>query len=119
MSYSIICDVCGMELDIEKFDECTEEFKRRTVKIKSFACPKCDEVYIVSVFDEESDRLRDEWKSVNKGFHVINKMEDGYEKDEQIRLLLKEKATKKRAMVNYNNKLKKSYIKEMKRHGKR
>lgn len=119
MSYSIVCDVCGMELNIEKFDEHTEEFKGRTVKIKSFACPKCDEVYIVSVFDEESDRLRDEWKSVNKGFQAIKKMKGGAEKDEQIRLLLKEKASRKRAMVSYNNRLKKSYIKEMKRHGKR
>lgn len=117
MSYNIVCDVCGMELDIDKFDKQIEEFKGGTIKVLSFACPKCDEVYIVSVFDSESDRLRDEWKAVD--FQAVKGMRDGAEKDEKIRLLLKEKAARKRAMVNYNNRLKKSYIKEMKRHGKR
>lgn len=119
MSYSIVCDVCGMELNIEKFDYSQEEFKGRVVKVQSFSCPKCDEVYIVAVFDKNSDELREQLRILNKEFDKLKSMKDGEAKDEKIRLLLKDRASRKRAMVNYNNRLRKSYIKELKRHGKR
>lgn len=119
MKYSVVCDNCGMELNIKKIDTNTEELKGESIKVQSFCCPKCDNKYVVAVFDKESDRLRDEWKASSKDFNELKLMEAGPMKDERSRALLKERDRRKRAMVAHNNRLRQKYLKGMKRRGKR
>lgn len=119
MRYNIVCDNCGMELNIKKIDTNTEVLKDEVVKVQSFCCPKCDNKYVVGVFDKESDRLRDEWKALDKDFNELKLIEAGPIKDERSRVLLKERDRRKRAMVTHNNRLKQRYLKEMRRRGKR
>ena len=119
MRYSIICDNCGMELNVNKFNTTYEDLKGNKVKVQSYACPKCDERYTVAVFDAESDRLRDSWKSLEKDFKELESIPSGPQRDERARVLLKERDQRKRLMIAHNSRLKARYLKELKRHGKR
>ena len=119
MRYEIICDECGMELNISKFDSEIVDFKGNAVKVQSFSCPKCDHKFIISVFDKESERLRDEWEALDKDFTELRCMEPGPSKDERARVLIKERNRRKRAMVAHNNRLKQRCLKELRRHGQR
>ncbi len=118
-AYIITCDNCGMEITLKKINKYESELKGVPVKVLSFTCPKCDEVYITSVFDKESDRMRDELKALEQKFSELRHVPSGESKDEQARLLLKEKDSLKRKMFAYNTRLKQKYLKELRRHGKR
>lgn len=107
MSKTCFCNQCGMEFEIEKFDKVKDTLKDGTeVKVISFTCPKCDEQYIVSVVDEEADRIREEWKHAEQLY-----LESKSHEDKREMVFLKKK------MHVYSNKLKKRYIKELKRRG--
>lgn len=104
---SCLCDNCGMEFKIEKLDEENDVLKDGTkVRVLSFTCPKCDEKYIVSVFDDISSDLRIEWKHAEQLYMDTHSHED---KREMIFC--------KKRLKNYVHSLKRKYIKEMKRRG--
>lgn len=119
MRYQITCDNCGMDIRIKNFGIVETKLKGNPVKVQSFSCPKCDEVYVVAVFDKESDRMRNELKSLQSDFKELANMPQGAMKDERARVLINEQKAKKRMMIAHNNRLKKAYIKELRRHGKR
>lgn len=102
-----VCDNCGMEFELKKFDEEKDTMKDGTpVKVLSFTCPKCDEKYIVSVFDDTVNDLRDEWKHAQQLY-----MDTGSHEDKREMVFCKKK------MYKYSHSLKKKYIKELKRRG--
>lgn len=101
------CDNCGMEFEVQKFDEEKDTMRDGTpVKVLSFTCPKCDEKYIVSVFNNEVNDLRNEWLHAKQLYEDSNSHED---KREMIFC--------KKKLNSYSHKLKRKYIKEMKHRG--
>lgn len=107
MSKFCVCDQCGMEFEVEKFDKTKDVLRDGTeVKILSFTCPKCDERYIVSVIDEMSDELREKWKQAQRLYQETESHEDK-----------REMVYYKKKMHVYASQLKKKYIKELRRRG--
>lgn len=103
---SCICDECGMEFTVERLTEEQDTLKGHPVKVLSFICPKCDNKYIVSVMDDESAQLRKEWKAAQ-----------GEYRDQDSRSARNEADFRKKKMFVYMNKLKKQYLKELRKRG--
>lgn len=109
-----VCNECGMEFTVDKLDTTKETLKDgKEVEVVSFTCPKCDERYVVTVRDAESARLRDEFQ---KAQDVYRRSYDP--KDEnKMRKAKNDVGYRKRALMNYMNKLKKKYLKELRKRG--
>lgn len=105
-----ICDDCGMEFKIQRLDEKTDTMKDgHKVRVLSFTCPKCDNEYIVSVMDEQSAQLRKEWKAAQE--------EHQNSSGDKLRITKNEMEFRKKKMFTYMNRLKKHYLKELRRRG--
>lgn len=110
------CRNCGMELEFSKYD-----FERATmndgtpVKIKCFTCLKCDEKFIVSVYDEESNRLR---ATCNNLQDKLNSLYSCRPRNcEEIASCRVELEANRELMYQHDKKLKHKFLKEMRRHG--
>lgn len=109
-----ICDNCGMSFTVEKFDTYQDLLKGgHKVEVISFTCPKCDERYIVTVRDEKSAQLRDEYQAAQAKYRGSY---DPADKD-KMRIAKNEMNYAKRSLMNYMSQLKKKYIKELRRRG--
>ena len=109
-----ICDSCGMEFQIEKLDLTKDSLNDGSeVEILSFTCPKCDEKYIVSVRDDYSGQLQ---KEVQAAKHAYHNSYDGEESDSEHQSR-KDVEFKKKKLYAYMNKLKKKYLKELRKRG--
>ena len=109
-----MCDECGMSFTIDKMDVSKETMDNgQAVEVVSFTCPKCDSRYIIAVRDEESTRLRDQLQKAQEDY------KDSYEpgNEEKMRQAKKQVNFCKRQLMNYMNKLKKKYLKELRRRG--
>lgn len=109
-----ICDNCGMNFTVEKFDSNRETMKDgHAVEVVSFTCPKCDERYIISVRDEESARLRDAYQAAQEQYR------NSYDpkQEDSMRKAKNEMNYRKRALMNYMRQLKKKYLKELRKRG--
>ena len=111
---SCTCDNCGMEFTVQKLD--TEKDTIRgdhAVEVISFTCPKCDEKFIVAVRDAESRKLRDQLQEAQK------KYQGSYDPNnpDKMRQAQKQVSFYKRKLMNYMSKLKKQYLKELRRRG--
>lgn len=105
------CDECGMEFIEPKFDKRKDAMKDgHEVDVMYFTCPKCDREYIVSVFDDESFILRKEYIQAMNNYRESG---DG----EFVREARKEAEFKKKKLRVYTNKLKKKYLKELRKRG--
>lgn len=91
------CEDCGMLLEISKLDREIEVFRGEKVTVISYTCPKCDKKHVTSVYDEESDNLR-------------KRLKDVHTKEERVVL--------ERNMYYHNSKLKKAYLKDVRKYGK-
>lgn len=91
------CEDCGMLLEISKLDREIEAFRGKKVTVVSYTCPKCDKKHVTSVYDEESDNLRKRLKGVHT-------------KEERVAL--------ERNMHYHNSKLKKAYLKDVRKYDK-
>ncbi len=110
-----VCDECGMEFTIDRLDTDKEAMKDgHEVEVISFTCPKCDEKFIVAVRDEESARLRDKLQSSQEYYRKIYDPKD----QNKTRQLRNEIYYNKRSLVVYMDKLKKRYLKELRKRGK-
>lgn len=109
------CNACGMEFTVERLDTDKDIMKDgHKVEVMFFTCPKCDEKFIVSVRDEESARLRDNLWSAQQ---VYQQSFDPKDESKQ-RIARNEVNYSKRALIVYMNRLKKKYLKELKKRGK-
>lgn len=109
-----VCNECGMEFTVDKFDTTKEQLKDgHPIEVVSFTCPKCDERYIVAVRDEESAHLRN---SMQKAQEKYSKSYDPEDPD-KMRKAKNEVRYRKSALMSYMNKLKKRYLKELRRRG--
>lgn len=110
-----VCNECGMEFTIERLDIDKDTMKDgHEVEVISFTCPKCDEKFIVTVRDEESARLQGKLQSVQEKYR-----KSGDTKDEnKMRQLRNEVKYSKRSLAVYMDKLKKKYLKELRKRGK-
>lgn len=113
--YTCTCDACGMEFAVHKFDTEKDTLKDgHEISVVSFSCPKCDERFIVTVRDEESARLRDILQESQERYRQSynpNDLDTG-------RRLRNEVGHNKRALLRYMYKLKRRYLKELKKRGK-
>lgn len=110
-----ICDNCGMNFTIEKFDTYHDTLNNgHKVEVVSFTCPKCDEQYIITVRDEHSAQLRDEYQAAQ------SKYRGSYDpnNEDNMRVAKNEMNYAKRSLMNYMRQLKKKYIKELRKRGK-
>lgn len=103
---SCICDECGMEFEVERLTEEQDTLKGNPIRVLSFTCPKCDNKYIVSVMNAESAELRKEWKAAQEEY-----------REQGSRITRNEAEFKKRKLFTYMGKLKKHYLKELKKRG--
>lgn len=110
-----VCDECGMEFTVDRLDTDKEVMKDgHDVEVISFTCPKCDERFIVAVRDEESARLRDKLQAAQEEYRKSYDIKD----DNKVRRLRNEVSYSKRALTTYMSKLKKRYLKELRKRGK-
>lgn len=119
--YEAVCENCGMELQFKQLDtKRTQMRDGTTVKTKSYTCPKCDEEYIVSVYDAESNQLRDACDKLERELKDIRNMPwDSSNKQEQLQQCKKKLAECKSEMYYHDRQLKHKFLKELKRNGKR
>lgn len=110
-----VCNECGMEFTIEHLDIDKHTMKDgNEVEVISFTCPKCDEKFVVAVRDEESARLRDRLQSVQEKYRKSGDIKD----ENMARQLRNEVQYSKRSLAVYMSKLKKKYLKELRKRGK-
>lgn len=110
-----VCNECGMEFTVDRLYTDKEVMKDgHDVEVISFTCPKCDERFIVAVRDEESARLRDKLQAAQKEYRKSYDIKD----DNKVRRLRNEVSYSKRALTIYMSKLKKKYLKELRKRGK-
>lgn len=110
-----VCNECGMEFTIERLDIGKHTMKDgNEVEVISFTCPKCDEKFVVAVRDEESARLRDRLQSVQEKYRKSGDIKD----ENMVRQLRNEVQYSKRSLAVYMSKLKKKYLKELRKRGK-
>lgn len=110
-----VCNECGMEFTVDRLDTDKEVMKDgHDVEVISFTCPKCDERFIVAVRDEESARLRDKLQAAQEEYRKSYDIKD----DNKVRRLRNEVSYSKRALTTYMSKLKKRYLKELRKRGK-
>lgn len=110
-----VCNECGMEFTVDRLDTDKEVMKDgHDVEVISFTCPKCDERFIVAVRDEESARLRDKLQAAQEEYRKSYDIKD----DNKVRRLRNEVSYSKRALTTYMSKLKKKYLKELRKRGK-
>ncbi len=110
-----VCNECGMEFTVDRLDTDKEVMKDgHDVEVISFTCPKCDERFIVAVRDEESARLRDKLQAAQEEYRKSYDVKD----DNKVRRLRNEVSYSKRALTTYMSKLKKRYLKELRKRGK-
>ena len=110
-----VCNECGMEFTIERLDVDKHIMKDgNEVEVISFTCPKCDEKFVVAVRDEESARLRDRLQSVQEKYRKSGDIKD----ENMVRQLRNEVQYSKRSLAVYISKLKKKYLKELRKRGK-
>lgn len=109
-----ICNACGMEFTIEKLDVTEDTLKGNLVEVVSFTCPKCDEMYVISVRDQESAKLRDELQRAREAYRKSYDSND----ESKVRRARNEVSYKKKALMNYMSSLKKKYLKELRKRGK-
>ena len=110
-----VCNECGMEFTIERLDIDKHTMKDGSeVEVISFTCPKCDEKFVVAVRDEESARLRDRLQSVQEKYRKSGDIKD----ENMVRQLRNEVQYSKRSLAVYMSKLKKKYLKELRKRGK-
>lgn len=110
-----VCNECGMEFTIDRLDTDKDVMKDgHEVEVISFTCPKCDERFVVAVRDEESARLRDKLQAAQEEHRKSYDSND----ENKIRRLKNEVSYSKRALTIYMSKLKKKYLKELRKRGK-
>lgn len=109
-----ICNACGMEFTLEKLDVTEDTLKGNPVEVVSFTCPKCDEMYVISVRDQESAKLRDELQRAREAYRKSYDSND----ESKVRRARNEVSYKKKALMNYMSSLKKKYLKELRKRGK-
>lgn len=110
-----VCNECGMEFTVDRLDTTKDTMKcGHEVEVISFTCPKCNEKFIVAVRDEESARLQDKFQAAQEEYR------NGYNiKDEnKLRKLRNEVKYSKRSLMVYMDKLRKRYLKELRKRGK-
>lgn len=112
-----VCNNCGLEFQVNKLDVITDTLKDgHEVEVISFICPKCDERYIIAVRDEESGRMQKEVQAAKSAYKGSYKANDP-ESEERMRKTKKEVDFKRRQQAVYMRKLKKRYLKELRKRG--
>ena len=108
-----VCDNCGMEFEVERLDVTKEMLKDNPVEVISFTCPKCDERYVIAVRDETSAQLQKDLQAAKGAY------QDSYDpkNEDSMRVAKREMDFRKRQLGAYMHKLKKKYLKEMRRRG--
>lgn len=110
-----VCNECGMEFTVDRLDIDKDTMKGgHEVEVISFTCPKCDERFIVAVRDDESARLQDRLQSAQEKYRKSGDIKD----EDKVRQLRNEMKYSKRSLMVYTDKLKKRYLKELRKRGK-
>lgn len=113
--YTCTCDACGMDFAVRRFDTEKDTLKDgHEISVVYFSCPKCDERFIVTVRDEESARLRDILQESQERYRQSYDSSDS----DKTRKARNEVGHNKRALLRYMYKLKRRYLKELKKRGK-
>lgn len=112
-----VCDNCGMEFELESLDANKETLRDGTlVEVISFTCPKCDERYIVSVKDEIAVLMQRELKSARDLYRTSFDPKDPGNAD-FMHKTKRDIEHMQRQLGVYKSKLKKKYLKELKKRG--
>lgn len=108
-----VCDNCGMEFEVERLDVTKEMLKDNPVEVVSFTCPKCDERFIIAVRDEHSAELQKELQAAKDAY------KNSYDpkNEDSMRVAKREMDFRKRQLGSYMHKLKKKYLKELRKRG--
>ena len=107
-------DNCGMEFEVEHLDVEKDTMKNgHEVEVISFTCPKCHEKYIIAVRDETSAQIQKELQDAKAKYYGSYDLA----KDNTDRNAKRDMEFKKRQLGAYMHKLKKKYLKEMRKRG--
>lgn len=110
-----VCDACGMEFEVNKIDKETDTLKNGDeVEILSVTCPKCDERFIITVRDDHSAELQKEFKRAKEIYKASYDSQD----EDKMRIARRNADYRKRQLYVYMDKLKKKYLKELRKRGK-
>lgn len=108
-----VCDNCGMEFEVERLDVTKETLKGEPIEVVSFTCPKCDERFIIAVRNDTSAQLQKELQAAKDAY------KNSYDpkNEDSVRVAKREMEFRKRQLGSYMHKLKKKYLKEMRKRG--
>ena len=112
-----ICNNCGLEFTVEKLDKEKDTMKDgHEVEVISFTCPKCDEKYIVAVRDEKSGEMQKAVQAAKDAYRMSYQQDDP-ESGKRMHDTKKDVDFKRKQQAVYMRKLKKQYLKELRRRG--
>lgn len=115
MKRTFVCDICGIEFSVKKFDREKYTMKNGAeVNVLSFSCPKCSEKYVANIKDKESKKLKDELIAVENEYKERLKYKDD---GNALRRLKGEIFYCRKSLTQYTKKLKKKYLKEIRKYG--
>ena len=110
-----VCDDCGMTFDIKMLQSEQSMLHGERITVLSFTCPKCNKKYIVSVLDGTTATLRSNWQKAQQRYQDLIESSTDYSADPAVRLARNETAFYRKRTLVHMNKLKKAYMRSLKR----
>lgn len=113
------CDKCKYTWVISEISENEMTLGNRPIKVVGFTCPRCQQFYLVTIKNDETEEIvrnLERCKILGKSRFPVHAPE--HEQQEYLRKFNKEVAYWQRKYKTAQSRLKKAYLKEVKRqHG--
>ena len=109
----VTCDYCKNDFEVDKVGQRNEDLEGERVTVIFLVCPHCNEEYIALVTDDKTLQMKKEWSKARETFNNC----DLFEESQRKRKAWKEMEYYKKKVINYQDKLRKRYMKELKKRG--
>lgn len=109
----VTCDHCKEDFEIGEIGQRSDTLEGKKLTIVFFTCPNCSKEYIASVMDSKVSQLKEDHNRARETFNSC----DLFRESQKKRKAWKEMEYCKKKIVNYQDKLKKEYMKELRRRG--
>lgn len=109
----VTCDYCREDFEIGEVGQRSETLEGKKLTIVFFTCPHCGKEYVASVTDSKILEMKEDLKRARETFSKC----DLFRESQKRRKAWKDMEHYKKKIINYQDKLRKRYIKEMRRRG--
>lgn len=107
------CDYCKEDFEIGEIGQRSEILEGEKLTIIFFSCPHCGKEYVASVTDSKILEMREDLRRARETFNNC----DLFEESQRKRKAWKDMKHYKKKIINYQDKLRKRYMKELKKRG--